>query len=90
MCRQSLQNCIELVIETTDTIEQLEKKIEREQGDMKNMEEHIKKTKGKKRRERERERERERNNTKGNKGESGEPDRQRASKRASQQVTPSF
>ena len=40
-CRQSLQTCIELVIETTDTIEQLEKKIEREQGDMKNMEEQL-------------------------------------------------
>ena len=40
-CRQSLQTCIELVIETTDTIEQLENRIEREQGDMKNMEEQL-------------------------------------------------
>ena len=40
-CRQSLQTCIELVIETTDTIEQLEKKIEREQGEVRNMEEQL-------------------------------------------------
>ena len=37
-CRQSLQNCIELVLEATDTIEHLENKIEEERGERENME----------------------------------------------------
>ena len=40
-CRQSLQNCIELVLEATDTIEHLENKIEEERGERENMEEQL-------------------------------------------------
>ena len=40
-CRQSLQTCIELVIDATNTIEHLENKIEKERGEMENMEEQL-------------------------------------------------
>jgi len=40
-CRQSLQTCIELVLEATDTIEHLENKIEEERGEREDMEEQL-------------------------------------------------
>ena len=40
-CQQSLQTCIELVIDATNTIELLENKIEKKQGEMENMEEQL-------------------------------------------------